>query len=186
MQLSKKRRNDVLYVNVLLSIYRSDFMLIKMSIKHYRIIIICRQWMCNISYPSLNTLNRLIIVISCVAGQSASNTPTGITHLYIPEYTWIQVTCTQLTRSAHKLCWWGCGVCCYGDVYRFSNTATSRPGMLDLCLLADSPGPIDSLSLYLLFYVKCNWCPRSMYHQQVTTPAAFDARIHYLIFFCSV
>lgn len=87
MQLSKKRRNDVLYVNVLLSIYRSDFMLIKMSIKHYtRIIIICRQWMCNISYPSLNTLNRLIIVITCVAGQSASNTPTGITHLYIPEY----------------------------------------------------------------------------------------------------
>lgn len=106
--------------------------------------------MCNISYPSLNTLNRLIIVITCVAGQSASNTPTGITHLYIPEYRSPVLNQRGLLISCVDE---DVRVCCYGDVYCFSNMATSRPGMLDLCLLADSPGPIDSLSLYLLFYV---------------------------------
>lgn len=107
----------------------------------------------NISYPLLNKLNRLIIVITskccwsiCMLYTYKYNTPV---------FTWIQVTYTQLTRSAHKLCWWGCGVCCYGDVYCFFNTATSRPGMLDICLLASDPSPIDSLSLSLPF-VLCN------------------------------
>lgn len=107
----------------------------------------------NISYPLLNKLNRLIIVITskccwsiCMLYTYKYNTPV---------FTWIQVTYTQLTRSAHKLCWWGCGVCYYGDVYCFFNTATSRPGMLDICLLASDPSPIDSLSLSLPF-VLCN------------------------------